>query len=273
MDAARTAIRMATRLGIDVDDLLPLRSTNNVVFRLLPSPVVVKMSDRPSNLLEWELTVGAALFAEGAPVMGPSERVEPVVHRLDGWDMTFWNYCPSGDDAPSPRAIANALAQFHSVLDQVIDRYSLTPTSWKNIPIAVAANLRDDSYASGLRPADRALLLEALAMIFEVEPSSASVGGLHGSPHGFNVVTANGEPKLIDFETVCTGPREWDLSHLDPLAVESFPAPCDPDGLKAARVVVSAMTSALCWESIDRGEDMRVHAEHHLAVVKEAINH
>jgi hypothetical protein len=35
-------------------------------------------------------------------------------------------------------------------------------------------------------------------------------------------------------------------------------------------LVVSAMTSALCWEGIDRGEDMRSHAEHHLAVVRAA---
>ena len=273
MDAASTAVRMATRLGIAVDGMFPLRSTNNMLFWLRPSPVVVKMSDRPSNLLGWEVTVGAALFAEGAPIIGPSERVEPVVHRLDGWDMTFWSYCPSSGNAPSPGAVATALAQFHSVLDQVIDRQSWTTTSWKRVPISVAADLRDDSYAAALRPGDRALLLEALAMISEVEPASFNVGGLHGSPHLFNVLTENGQPRLIDFETVCTGPREWDLSHLDPSAAESYPAPYNSESLKAARVVVSAMTSALCWESVDRGEDMRFHAEHHLAVVKEAANH
>ncbi|HKE33904.1 MAG TPA: phosphotransferase [Candidatus Acidoferrum sp.] len=39
---------------------------------------------------------------------------------------------------------------------------------------------------------------------------------IHGSPHRQNVLLADGEPRFIDFETVCVGPIEWDLAHLAP---------------------------------------------------------
>ena len=79
-----------------------------------------------------------------------------------------------------------------------------------------------------------------------------------------------GEPMFIDFETVCYGPVEWDLCHLDSSVTRQYPPACNLEALSLARLVVSAMTSALCWEGLDRGEDMRSHAEHHLAVVRGA---
>jgi hypothetical protein len=38
--------------------------------------------------------------------------------------------------------------------------------------------------------------------------------------------------------------------------------------LTSLRAVVSAMTSAQCWDSLHRGADMREHAEHHLSIVR-----
>jgi hypothetical protein len=78
----------------------------------------------------------------------------------------------------------------------------------------------------------------------------------------------DGEPKFIDFETVCYGPVEWDLCHLDHSVAYQYPPGCNVEALGLARLVVRAMTSALCWEGVDRGKDMRFHAEHHLAVVR-----
>ena len=130
--------------------------------------------------------------------------------------------------------------------------------------------LDDNDFGAALRADDRTLLVRALSRSHEVTASSARQRALHGSPHGFNILTVEGEPLFIDFETVCHGPVEWDLCHLDPTVAGHYPPGCNVEALEIARLVVSAMTSALCWEGIDRGEDMHSHAEHHLAVVRAA---
>ena len=33
----------------------------------------------------------------------------------------------------------------------------------------------------------------------------------------------DGEPMFIDFETVCYGPVEWDLCHLEPSVAHRYP--------------------------------------------------
>ncbi|MDE3202844.1 MAG: hypothetical protein KGQ66_01330 [Acidobacteriota bacterium] len=81
----------------------------------------------------------------------------------------------------------------------------------------------------------------------------------------------SGSLLFIDFETACTGPREWDLCHTDSAVAETYQGSFSEAALDQARLVVSAMTSALCWEGIDRGPDMRFHAEHHLAQVRTAL--
>ncbi len=118
--------------------------------------------------------------------------------------------------------------------------------------------LGDEGFAPTLSSDDRTLLVQVLGRSHEVAEMSARQRALHGSPHGFNVLMVGGEPMFIDFETVCYGPIEWDLCHLDPSVTRQYPPGCNLEALGLARLVVSAMTSALCWEGVHRGEDMRL---------------
>ena len=76
---------------------------------------------------------------------------------------------------------------------------------------------------------------------------------------------------FIDFETVELGPFEWDLAHLDEEVTGLYPADLDEDLLQTCRISISAATSTWCWEGIDRGADMRSHAEQHLETVRRAL--
>jgi Ser/Thr protein kinase RdoA (MazF antagonist) len=49
--------------------------------------------------------------------------------------------------------------------------------------------------------------------------SADSLIAIHGEPHSYNVLIVEGEPAFIDFESVCIGPREWDLACLDEQAM------------------------------------------------------
>ena len=75
---------------------------------------------------------------------------------------------------------------------------------------------------------------------------------------------------FIDFETVELGPFEWDLAHLDEEVTASIPPTstrtcCE----RAASRSVPPLDVVL--GGIDRGADMRTHAEQHLEAVRRAL--
>jgi hypothetical protein len=129
-------------------------------------------------------------------------------------------------------------------------------------------SLNDPGFAPALGHDDRQLLVSALEF-FTPEERLDKV--LHGSPHRFNILSAHGETRFIDFETVCRGPFEWDLAHLEPAVAKAYPGWTDEELLARCRVLVSAKTAAWCWDQADQNDDMRSHAVHHLGVVREAL--
>jgi thiamine kinase-like enzyme len=91
---------------------------------------------------------------------------------------------------------------------------------------------------------------------------------IHGSPHPYNVLLVDGEPRFIDFETTCIGPVEWDLAHTSPDTASSYAGAVDAHLLQTCRDMVRVKTAAWCWADAHRG-DLRSHAETHLAHLKE----
>jgi hypothetical protein len=85
-----------------------------------------------------------------------------------------------------------------------------------------------------------------------------------------NILASGGAPVFIDLETIQLGPIEWDLAHLEVEVARAYPGSLDDDLLAMCRTAVSAATATWCWGGLDRGPDMRTHAEHHLAVVRSA---
>jgi len=77
--------------GLDVGVPVSLRSTNNLVVWLRPSPVVAKVS-RDSDASSRELQIATFLAAVGAPVVPPIEigLAQPV--GMAGQWVTFWHY-------------------------------------------------------------------------------------------------------------------------------------------------------------------------------------
>jgi hypothetical protein len=136
-----------------------------------------------------------------------------------------------------------------------------------------AVDLLDDPGLPGdLARDDRSLLRRALLEGIDALVSvSDTPHVLHGSPHRFNILVMDEEAVFIDFETVELGPLEWDLAHLEEDVAGLYPAELDQDLLGRCRLSISAATSTWCWEGIDRGPDMRSHAEQHLETVRRAL--
>ena len=267
MRPGEAASEVARDFGVEVEEPILLQDTNNNVFWLAPSPVVAKVGAGQHNWLEKELIIGMALEAASAPVVGPSRLVPRAVHQRQGYRITFWRYVSqTGGDLPAP-SVASALGALHAALARIEGTGGL-PAFSEELDL-VRRRLNDRRFASALDEADRRLLLDALGLL---APSCGLDNVLHGSPHRFNILSAQGSPRFIDFETVCRGPIEWDLAHLEPAVAAAYPSPIESELLARCTLVVSAKTAAWCWDQADQNDDMRGHASHHLDLVREALS-
>jgi hypothetical protein len=257
---------MVRNSGIPVDEAVSLRSTNNVVVWLSPSPVVAKIAADAARDLGVELSWAHALVRTGAPVVAPAPSLGAVIHRVCERDVTFWEHAPQDDEPPSTSAaLAVALGHLHAALR---DHGPPRRTVVDDLEDTIHA-LDQASFASELATADRELLQHRLRAAVEIAARATAVP-LHGSPHRFNVLSVNGEPRFIDLETIALGPVEWDLAHLEPEVAAAYPPQVETELLRQCRLAVSARTAALCWHHRDRGPDRTWHARHHLDIVRRA---
>ena len=253
------------RLGIEVDVLAPLRSTNNTVFWLDPTPFVAKVH-RSRLSASRELAAGHALARLNAPIVGPAERVGDEVHDVDDVHVTFWLYAAQGGlDAPTARAVAMALHELHRCLSGLVDDTS--PRSYEEQLRDAIQALNTVGFAPRLWTADRCILMETLETTLDRMRGAAPVV-LHGSPHRMNILATTDGPVFVDLETLQLGPIEWDLAHLEPEVAQHYPNAHDEGLLTVCRMGVSAATSTWCWGALDRGDDMHEHAKFHLEVVR-----
>lgn len=109
VDVIAPVAELVRSCGLDVHKPVYLRSTNNVVVWLSPSPVVAKISKEHERAGR-EFAVLRELVELGAPVVPPADLgiEQPVI--IDAKTITFWRYEPQ-DDAfeQDPGQIAESL--------------------------------------------------------------------------------------------------------------------------------------------------------------------
>jgi len=127
--------------------------------------------------------------------------------------------------------------------------------------------LRPDR-SPALAPADRRFLLGAVRELKAALPRpEAQWRPLHGSPHDANWLQTATGPLLLDFETACHGPVEWDLAALVDEALASFPQ-ADRDLIRTMRRMRSACVAAKCWVAPERAPQLRDAAHLHLKLLR-----
>jgi hypothetical protein len=253
--------------GLACERLVCLRSTNNTVTLVLPAGVVVK-GHRDHPAAQRELQIARVLSAAGAPVVPPAAGLEHLVGEAAGQPLTFWSYVEPIPGELDAAELAHGLAALH---------WALHGCQAEAGPLRDCSAMLNDARAvlqSGildpvLTREDRRLLADVLHDVSRQLADVRHQSVLHGSPHRGNVIAGRAGIVFIDFETICVGPVEWDLAHLDVHVAEFFPTAVDEGLLRACRLGVSATTAVWCWADVDRG-DLRAHAEHHLEVVKTA---
>jgi hypothetical protein len=270
--AIEAAVKVATAFGVQVKEPVPLRSTNNTVVWLPPAMIVAKVCVGHHRRLADELRVALELSVLGGPAVAPASEIPQLVHRCDGFEIIFWRYYPQppGGATISSMRLAGALRKLHASLGAISSGMRAQLPSFLEELGDVRVLLTDPSRLVLLSKRDRLLLLHAfdrLAANLKTCMRSSVQRLIHGSPHRGNVLLADGEPRFIDFETVCVGPIEWDLAHLEPEVALDYGEALNKRLERACRDMASVKTAAWCWADANRG-DLRDHGELHLAHVR-----
>jgi aminoglycoside phosphotransferase (APT) family kinase protein len=201
---------------------------------------------------EFEVEVARQLAATGSPVAALEPRVEPQVYVRDSFAINMWTYYePVGEVAP--REYARALARLHAGMRQV----NLAAPHFTD-RVAEAQRLVDTpADTPELASADRELLSTALReLTTAIGQRGPAEQLLHGEPHPGNLLNTRTGPVLIDLETCCRGPVEFDIAYAPEDVSAHYPG-LDQELLRDCRLLKLAMVAAWRWDRDDQFPDGR----------------
>jgi hypothetical protein len=268
--ALEAAVSVAEALGVVAESPAILADSNNTIVWLAPAPIVAKVGtshfrDAQLESLTRELAVASHLSRLGAPVVAPARELAAVPHRWRDLTLTLWQYAePIGDLVLEPAEAAAVLSAVHEALAAFPG--SLPPF---DLELADARRLLRPERSPTLPDSDRRFLL---GVIDEVEEKLAervpapTPRALHGSPHAGNWLCTRQGLLLLDLETACRGPLEWDLAALDDAAGRLF-GQVDLELVSLLRRMRSVCVAAKCWVEPNRAPEVREAARVHLKLL------
>jgi Ser/Thr protein kinase RdoA (MazF antagonist) len=257
--AACTAVTVAC--GLRVDDAVLLNDSNRLAVHLRPCDVLARVAPRSrQNGAEFEVEVARRLAESGAPLATRDPRLEPRVYEHDDFAVTLWTYYePVAPHDIAPREYASALERLHAGMRQADVTGDWLPHFTDRVDEAQLV-VDDPTNNSDIAGADRELLGTTLtAMRRAVLDRGASEQLLHGEPHPGNVLRTRGGLVVIDLETCCRGPVEFDIAHATinasgpPIEIGAHYAGADQSLLRECWILMLAMV--IVWRCAP-GDDL-----------------
>lgn len=218
--ALSASVACARELGLPADNPEVIAEGFSVRVRLHPAPVVTRVVTagrelRP-NPLPWmqrEVSVAQHLAAAGAPIVAAWH--DPGPHIAEGLEVSLWHWTDHDDRQVSAVDFGKMLGPLHEALASY-------PGELPSLigPLTDISTALDVSSDPTLHRA--AAELVPLALTWPRRP-------LHGDAHTGNVLMTPDGPRWTDFEDVCVGPVEWDLSSMTITddALAAYPGPID----------------------------------------------
>jgi hypothetical protein len=267
--ACEAALSVVAELGVAGERAVVLEDWNNTIVWVAGTAIVAKVGtshfrDAALESLERELAVSAYLAERGAPVVRPTEEVPAGPHRWRDLIVTLWRFVERAQGAElRPAAVASALKAVHEAMvgfEGGLPRF--------DVALDDAAGLLRPERSPQLQAADREFLLRVVGELRAALPRlGAESRPLHGSPHEANWLISRDGPLLLDFETACLGPLEWDLTALGDDAIDLFPD-ADHELLGSLRRMRSVCVAAKCWVAPDRALEVREAARVHVKLLR-----
>lgn len=253
-DIARELLDAACeKVGLSSADAELIRLGENGVFRLA-SAVVARVGRAPDSLsaARREVELAVWLCTAGVPV-GPPANVMDQPVEVDGHPVTFWVEIPGPLSRGSVGDMAAVLRQLHPLRPPAeLGIRSLEPFH----------RLAERIDTSPIDEATRHALRHVLA---ELQVSWTDIGldtsaTLHGDAHTSNLVRgSDGRLALIDLETCCLGPAEWDLA-LTATYATSLGWVSTDDYADFVRTYGADVTESPAWPQLRRIRELRMTA-------------
>src|SRR3954468_5981047 len=157
--ALSAVMRVASALGLAVDDAIVLYDANRLTVRLLPVDVLARVAPTAHQAAQFEIELAQRLAETGSPLGVVDPRVEPIAYHRDGFVVTLWTYYhPVVPREVSPAEYADALERLHAGMRQ---RDVSVPHFTDRV--RDAQQLVENGHLSPeLAPADRKLLIDTL---------------------------------------------------------------------------------------------------------------
>jgi Ser/Thr protein kinase RdoA (MazF antagonist) len=206
-EAERAATTVARNLGL-AGSLELLRGGANHVFRVGDAVFRVTATDVDAvsqiALLRW-------LSDQGLPVLRP---VSDAI-AVDGVQVTVWEYI-AGQGRIDYHQLGEAIARLHRLAPSRVGEHIALPwcgdTSWlqlgENLDVAARAGVVTNDDIEVLR----AVTVELAGWQEEARHEQLVV--CHGDVHPQNVVMRGDELVILDWDSICLGPRAWDHAAL-----------------------------------------------------------
>lgn len=252
IEAARST---ASALGLKSDNGVVIHNSNRIAVRLTPCDVLARVAPLAHQAgAEFEVELGRRLAEAGCPVEKPEAGVEPRVYVRDNFVITLWTYY----DAVQPQGIgpadyAQALERYHACVRQI----DLKVPHFTDRVAEAQRLVGDPAQTPTLDDTGRKLLSDTLRGLRRAIVNRGTAEQLlHGEPHPGNLLNTKQGLLLIDLETCCRGPVEFDIAHAPEDVSEYYPT-IKQDLLRECRVLVLAMVTAWRWDRNDQLPDGR----------------
>jgi Phosphotransferase enzyme family len=253
-DVARELLDAACeKAGLSSAGAELIRLGENGIFRL-PDAVVARVGRAPNNLVATrrEVELASWLCAAGVPA-GPPARVVDQPVEMHGHPVTFWVEIPGPLSRGSVVDMAAVLRQMHPLRPPAeLGVKSLQP--FHRLAERIETSPIDEATRANLR----AVLVELQDRWTDASLDSSAT--LHGDAHTSNLVRgSDGRLALIDLETCCIGPAEWDLA-LTATYATSLGWVSRADYADFVRVYGADVTASPAWPLLRRVRELRMTA-------------
>jgi Ser/Thr protein kinase RdoA (MazF antagonist) len=257
---------LARALDLEVNDSVVIHNSNKLALRLTPCDVFARIGLVGQEVGALEVEVAQRLSAVEGPVAALDPRIEPRVHEVDGFAVTFWTYYDAvAPDRHSAAEYAEALSRLHAGMRCV----EIEAPHFMERTAAAERLVTNRAETPALAEGDRDLLLSTLDSAGqEIREHGAAEQLLHGEPHPGNVIRAQGGLLFIDLETCCRGPIEFDVAHVSSEASRFYPD-VDRVLLNECRRLVLAMVAAWRWDVHDEFPHGHQHGRDILGLLRE----
>ncbi|WP_432957131.1 phosphotransferase [Micromonospora haikouensis] len=207
--AVTEALReVAGILGVPSEDAQLLRLTNNAVFALPSSGVVIRIAR--THRLRDRVPKVIRLARWFADIDAPTVRLAPGIEQpieVGTLVASVWQYVPPGSPAPAAEDLGLVLREFHA-----LDVSPISLPAWDPIDDA----RRRLAEADGLHGSDRDFLMR---WCDRLEPRVTALNQrterslIHGDAHVGNLLMEpSGRTVMCDFDATCVGPWQVDLA-------------------------------------------------------------